>query len=319
MSFRGAERRGITLFNSKSKTRFAALRHPVQRDFAALRMIKGQLIFQMFLNDTLVIVRTNIRNCTMYKSIHTLLIVFACAACSTLFIFAQGELQDVVYLKNGSIIRGTIVEQIPNKTIKILTADNSQFVVQMDEIEKITKEPVSTSPKASSMSQNSPDRMVIGANPLGFIIGGVSWISYEKYFGDNLTFQIRGDLWQYSETENDRGYYYNEEQNGFGAGGSVRSYISGSQHYSGLFGAFGIDAVNTTWTWEERATSFSSTMRGDGSTMTVILSAQFGFALALSNVRIEPSIVSGYFLLREKGAGVAGVFISPVVQIGVLL
>jgi len=50
------------------------------------------------------------------------------------------EYQDVVYLKNGSIIRGMIIEQIPNKTLKIQTRDRSVFVYKYDEIEKITKE-----------------------------------------------------------------------------------------------------------------------------------------------------------------------------------
>jgi len=47
---------------------------------------------------------------------------------------------DVVYLKNGSIIRGTILEQIPNVSIKIQTKDGSLFVYKMDDVEKITKE-----------------------------------------------------------------------------------------------------------------------------------------------------------------------------------
>jgi len=51
------------------------------------------------------------------------------------------QLDEVVYLKNGSIIRGIIIEQVPNKTIKIKTADENLFVFKMDEIEKITKEP----------------------------------------------------------------------------------------------------------------------------------------------------------------------------------
>lgn len=55
--------------------------------------------------------------------------------------FGQSNYQDVVYLKNGSIIRGIIIEQVPNKSIKIETADRNVFVYQMDEIEKLTKEP----------------------------------------------------------------------------------------------------------------------------------------------------------------------------------
>jgi len=54
---------------------------------------------------------------------------------------SSGELQDVVYLKNGSIIRGLIIEQVPNVSIKIQTSDGSVFFYKMEEIEKITKEP----------------------------------------------------------------------------------------------------------------------------------------------------------------------------------
>lgn len=53
---------------------------------------------------------------------------------------AQGTLEDVVYLKNGSVIHGTIVEQVPNVSIKIKTADGNLFVFRIEEVEKITKE-----------------------------------------------------------------------------------------------------------------------------------------------------------------------------------
>ncbi len=55
-------------------------------------------------------------------------------------VLAQNNYQDIVYLKNGSVIRGVIIEQVPSKSLKIETADKSIFVYQMDEIEKITKE-----------------------------------------------------------------------------------------------------------------------------------------------------------------------------------
>jgi hypothetical protein len=61
-------------------------------------------------------------------------------ALSTTFAVAQNNYQDVVYLKNGSIIRGVIVEQVPNQSIKIELADKSIFVYQFTEIEKLTKE-----------------------------------------------------------------------------------------------------------------------------------------------------------------------------------
>jgi hypothetical protein len=54
-------------------------------------------------------------------------------------VFSQNY-QDVIFLKNGSIIRGVIIEQVPNVSIKIETADRNVFVYQMNEIEKLTKE-----------------------------------------------------------------------------------------------------------------------------------------------------------------------------------
>lgn len=50
------------------------------------------------------------------------------------------ELEEVVYLKNGSIIRGVILEQVIDDYVKIQMKDGSIFVYKMTEIIKITKE-----------------------------------------------------------------------------------------------------------------------------------------------------------------------------------
>ncbi len=63
------------------------------------------------------------------------------------------QYEDVVYLKNGSIIRGMIVEQIPNQTLKIKTADRNLFVFEFDQIEKITKEEI---PQGAVMKSEPP-------------------------------------------------------------------------------------------------------------------------------------------------------------------
>lgn len=47
---------------------------------------------------------------------------------------------EVLYLKNGGIIRGVIIEQVPNEKLKIETKDGNVFVYTFSEIEKITKE-----------------------------------------------------------------------------------------------------------------------------------------------------------------------------------
>jgi hypothetical protein len=63
--------------------------------------------------------------------------------CITFFyinIFGQDILDDVVYLKDGSIIRGLIIEQVPNTSVKIRTGDKNVFTISIKDIEKFTKE-----------------------------------------------------------------------------------------------------------------------------------------------------------------------------------
>lgn len=89
-------------------------------------------------------------------------------------IVAQVTQRDVVYLKNGSVIKGAVLEQIPDKTVKIQTSDGSIFVFQMSEVERITKEgvPPPTSGPAETLSE--PERrsgffslVAGGAMPVG--------------------------------------------------------------------------------------------------------------------------------------------------------
>lgn len=70
---------------------------------------------------------------------------------------AAQQYQEVVYLKNGSVIKGTVIEQIPGQSVKVQTQDGSVFVYTMDEVDKIVKEDlqqkkdkfiVTTTPKA---------------------------------------------------------------------------------------------------------------------------------------------------------------------------
>ena len=55
---------------------------------------------------------------------------------------AQTRYEDVVYLKNGSVIHGIIIEQVPNESIKIKTSDRNVFVYRMEEIAKIAREEI---------------------------------------------------------------------------------------------------------------------------------------------------------------------------------
>ena len=62
----------------------------------------------------------------MYR--YVVIILFICS-----FAFSQ-KYEDVVYLKNGSEIHGTIIERAPNRYIKIKSGKNV-FVYQISEIE----------------------------------------------------------------------------------------------------------------------------------------------------------------------------------------
>ena len=51
-----------------------------------------------------------------------------CLLCFCVFFVKAQSYEDVVYLKNGSIIHGTIIEQVLNQSIKIKTKDGNIFV-----------------------------------------------------------------------------------------------------------------------------------------------------------------------------------------------
>ena len=70
-----------------------------------------------------------------------ILIASVMAFLATTLALAQ-ELDDVVYLKNGGIVRGTVIEQIPDKSLKIARFDGKVFRYKMNEIDKISKETV---------------------------------------------------------------------------------------------------------------------------------------------------------------------------------
>ena len=88
---------------------------------------------------------------------------------------AQTNYEDVVYLKNGSVIRGVLIEQIPNVSLKIQTKDNNVFVYKIDEVLKIAKELPPQTPNNiyNSNSNNEP----IGRVPIDYKKSGYTNIS----------------------------------------------------------------------------------------------------------------------------------------------
>lgn len=53
--------------------------------------------------------------------------------------FSQEEMQDVIYLENGSVVRGAIVELVSNVSVKIKLQDGIVYVYPMDEVRKIVR------------------------------------------------------------------------------------------------------------------------------------------------------------------------------------
>jgi hypothetical protein len=96
---------------------------------------------------------------SIMKNYIRLLVLAAVVLLSATALIAQ--IKDIVYLKNGSVIKGTILEMIPEKTIKIQTSDGNIFVYKMSEVEKVGKDAAapSTEPKpAVERPANEPQQ-----------------------------------------------------------------------------------------------------------------------------------------------------------------
>ncbi len=106
------------------------------------------------------------------------------------------QLQEVVYLKNGSIIRGIIIEQVPNVSLKIQTADGSVFAYPMDEVEKITKEQAIVSSNSENRSFSSTVKSYglksgyRGFIDLGYSVGVGDWGEGRIEFSTSHGYQI---------------------------------------------------------------------------------------------------------------------------------
>jgi hypothetical protein len=57
-------------------------------------------------------------------------------------VYAQTDMEDVVYLKNGGVTRGTIIEFKRDTTLKIQTKERNIFVYTFEEIDKVVREPI---------------------------------------------------------------------------------------------------------------------------------------------------------------------------------
>ena len=104
--------------------------------------------------------------------------------------FSQhGPVDEVVYLKNGSIVRGVIVEQVPNKSLKIQTADGNLFVFDMDKVERITKEPRGRRGRGYAEQQYVDESANRLGRPMGMVqFFGVGYQELDSYYDDGAAY-----------------------------------------------------------------------------------------------------------------------------------
>jgi hypothetical protein len=135
--------------------------------------------------------------------------LFVCV-CFVVIAGAQ-SLIDTVYLKDGGVVHGTIIEEVPAVSIKIQTADGNIFVYKLSDVSKITKEPVSNgnSYKESINNgnnyyrnngnynqSNSSSNTKSGFDRSPFLAGFLSWVVpgigqfYNGQAGKGVTFLL---------------------------------------------------------------------------------------------------------------------------------
>jgi hypothetical protein len=85
---------------------------------------------------------------------------------------AQQSQQDVIYLKNGTVVRGKIVEQLPDHGIKVYTSNRTMVEFKADEIDKMEKE--------KGGEDLIPQADVLPLTKGNMIIGGSAAIDYQK-------------------------------------------------------------------------------------------------------------------------------------------
>jgi len=104
------------------------------------------------------------------------LLMLALSAVVTPGASGQGPLQDVVYLDNGSVIRGTIIEQIPGESLRIQTRDGSVFFYRLEDVARITREAAIEAPAR----KNPGTALILAVGPGIFSVHGMGqWYNNE--------------------------------------------------------------------------------------------------------------------------------------------
>lgn len=89
-------------------------------------------------------------------------------------VFGQKHYQEVIYLKDGTVLSGVIIEQIPNQSVTIQTIDDSVFTYPIDEVERIAKEEIFKEVKSDQPLEERKGH-------IGFSIGPNFSLSPDRY------------------------------------------------------------------------------------------------------------------------------------------
>lgn len=78
----------------------------------------------------------------MNRGLLSPIFIFICILLIPLLTTAQTKSEDVIYLKNGSILRGEILERTDSQTIKIETVGRNVIVVMRQNVQRIGREEI---------------------------------------------------------------------------------------------------------------------------------------------------------------------------------
>lgn len=203
--------------------------------------------------------------------------------------YAQDKAFDYVYLKNGGMIKGRIMELLPTRSVKIRMIDGSIFVYDMDQVERLVFHSGDNAGTTSATNQTATGNLSLGGSLLYSqtfsggsttrlvnLIPSIGWFVADDFLlGLNVSYQ--GQTYTYSYF----GYEYGSEWNWqLGIGPVLEAYFG-----SGLDKPFaGLSYLFTT----------------SGNQPSHAVGFELGYSIHLSrNIALQPTIQ--YQLLAQYG------------------
>jgi hypothetical protein len=168
---------------------------------------------------------------------------------------------DVVYLKNGTIVRGIIIEQVPGKTIKVQTADALKIEINYSDIEKISKETSITSKDAAITpgTPNNTSAPAVAPKPAlkkYFFTAGAGFFSGD---GIGYTGRISVGLRLGKNFDLQAFYQLSEADRGLTRGARQEKYNRLSMQNYGIKGSFTIPTTSSVHPYFSIGTGYSRT------------------------------------------------------------